>query len=208
MQNVGHRIYSFGAQRKSIPKFPETEQFARRGWFAHAARVQELTKIRTARRGRRARQMKASAAGRRMRPKKFLLSGSEAGEEATAMRKIRRRRPKQAGRRRQRDVLCDVMLSARECETWLTLEELAKLTHYPPASISAQLRHLRKPQFGGFVVRKRQRTSGKILRGEDFGTVWEYQLRRPLRRVVGRKRRRRQRVRMARPVLAPRRGSV
>jgi len=97
-------------------------------------------------------------------------------------------------RRRQRDVLCDVMLSARECETWLTLDELAKLTHYPPASISAQLRHLRKPQFGGFEVEKQQRTTGKILRGEDFGTVWEYQLRRPVRRIVGRKRRRRQRA--------------
>jgi DNA-binding IclR family transcriptional regulator len=28
----------------------------------------------------------------------------------------------------------------------LTLDELAKLTHYPPASIFAQLRHLRKPR--------------------------------------------------------------
>ena len=118
------------------------------------------------------------------------------------MRKIRRRQQEQTDRRRQRDVLCDVMLSARECETWLTLDELAKLTHYPPASISAQLRHLRKPQFGGFVVRKRQRTSGKILRGEDFGTVWEYQLRRPVRRVVGQKRRRCQRVRFALSAIA------
>lgn len=79
-------------------------------------------------------------------------------------------------RRRQRDVLCDVMLSASQCETWLTLEELAKLTDYPPASISAQLRHLRKPEFGGFEVRKRQRKPGQVLRGEDFGIVWEYQL--------------------------------
>jgi hypothetical protein len=90
-----------------------------------------------------------------------------------------------AGRRRQRDVLCDVMLSARECETWLTLDELAKLTHYPPASISAQLRHLRKPQFGGFAVEKRQCLSSKFLRGEDFGIVWEYQLRRSPRRILG-----------------------
>jgi hypothetical protein len=76
------------------------------------------------------------------------------------------------------------MLSARECETWLTLEELAKLTHYPPASISAQLRHLRKPQNGGFVVKKRPRTSCVILRGEDFGTVWEYQLKRGILKVL------------------------
>ncbi len=151
---------------------------------ARAARVPGITKIRTARRGCRMRQAKASAAGRRMRLKRFLLTSSEAGNEAKAMRKIRRRQPKQTGRRRQRDVLCDVMLSARECETWLTLDELAKLTHYPPASISAQLRHLRKPQFGGFVVRKRQRTTGKVLRGEDFGTVWEYQLRRVAHRPI------------------------
>jgi hypothetical protein len=89
-----------------------------------------------------------------------------------------------AGRRRQRDVLCDVMLSARQCETWLTLEELAKLTHYPQASISAQLRHLRKPEYGGFVVEKRPRALDAVLRGEDFGTVWEYQLRRAIGRKV------------------------
>jgi hypothetical protein len=94
-------------------------------------------------------------------------------------------RPENASRRRQRDVLCDVMLSARQCETWLTLEELAKLTHYPQASISAQLRHLRKPEYGGFVVEKRPRELDAVLRGEDFGTVWEYQLRRRVRRIVG-----------------------
>lgn len=83
-------------------------------------------------------------------------------------------------------MLRDVMLSARECETWLTLDELAKLTQYPPASISAQLRHLRKPEYGGFAVEKRPRTVGAALRGEDFGTVWEYQLKRGMRRIVGR----------------------
>ena len=88
-----------------------------------------------------------------------------------------------ASRRRQRDVLCDVMLGASHCETWLTLEELAKLTHYPPASISAQLRHLRKHEFGGFEVEKRRRLSGRILHGEDFGTVWEYRLQRGIRRI-------------------------
>src|SRR5215831_1414341 len=86
--------------------------------------------------------------------------------------------PATAGRRRQRDVLCDVMLGATQCGTWLTLEELAKLTHYPPASISAQLRHLRKQEFGGYEVEKRQRLAGRILQGEDFGTIWEYRLQR------------------------------
>jgi hypothetical protein len=80
------------------------------------------------------------------------------------------------------------MLSARQCETWLTLDELARLTHYPPASISAQLRHLRKPRFGGFAVEKRPREFGRAMRGEEFGTVWEYQLRRKVPRVLGRKR--------------------
>jgi len=102
------------------------------------------------------------------------------------MRIIRRRELRRAPRRRQRDVLRGVMLSARERETWLTLDELAKLTHYPPASISAQLRHLRKPEYGGFAVEKRPRTVGAVLRGEDFGTVWEYQLKRVIRRKLGR----------------------
>lgn len=91
--------------------------------------------------------------------------------------------PAGASRRRQRDVLCDVMLGASQCDTWLTLEELAKLTHYPPASISAQLRHLRKREFGGYEVEKRQRVSGRMLRGEDFGTVWEYRMRRGVWRI-------------------------
>jgi hypothetical protein len=98
------------------------------------------------------------------------------------MRTIRRREPKRITRRRQRDVLRDVMLSARECETWLTLDELAKLTHYPPASISAQLRHLRKPEYGAFVVEKRCRKENVAVRGEDFGAVWEYRLNRGIRR--------------------------
>jgi len=104
----------------------------------------------------------------------------------TKMRKTHRRELLRIARRRQRDVLCDVMLSAQQCETWLTLDELAKLTHYPPASISAQLRHLRKAEFGGYEVEKRQRATGKVMRGEDFGTVWEYQLRRAVRRKIAR----------------------
>ena len=112
------------------------------------------------------------------------------------MRNIQRREGKRAVRRRQRDVLCDVLLSARQCETWLTLDELAKLTHYPPASISAQLRHLRKPENGAHTVVKRCRTSNKAMRAEGFGAVWEYSVlqerRVPLRRV----RRNRRKARM------------
>jgi hypothetical protein len=34
------------------------------------------------------------------------------------------------------------------------------LTGAPPASVSAQLRHLRKPRFGGFTVEKRYLRDG------------------------------------------------
>jgi hypothetical protein len=106
------------------------------------------------------------------------------------MQKTQRSEFMRIARRRQRDVLCDVMLSARQCETWLTLDELSKLTHYPPASISAQLRHLRKPEYGAYAVEKRQREAGRILRGEDFGTIWEYQIKRAIRsKFVGARKR-------------------
>ena len=81
----------------------------------------------------------------------------------------------------QRDVLRDVMLSAGECDTWLTLEELARTTSYPPASISAQLRHLRKSEHGGYRLDKRCRMLRKNLAGVQSqtvsgGPVWEYKL--------------------------------
>lgn len=49
---------------------------------------------------------------------------------------------------------------------WLTLHEIADATEYPEASVSAQLRHLRKARYGGFDVSKRRRIAGA-------GT-WEY----------------------------------
>ena len=76
--------------------------------------------------------------------------------------------------RTQREVIRDVMCSAAELDTWLTLREIAGITRYGEASISAQLRHLRKPQFGGYLVAKRRR--GVPTRG-----VWEYRLRRAAR---------------------------
>jgi hypothetical protein len=78
----------------------------------------------------------------------------------------------------QMEVIRDVMLSAAECGEqilprshpqiwdtsqiaidagWMTLREIADLTNYAEASISAQLRHLRKPHFGGYVIVKRRR---------------------------------------------------
>lgn len=86
--------------------------------------------------------------------------------------------------RSQREIIRDVMLSAAECETWLTLGELRALTRYGEASISAQLRHLRKAENGGYEVVKRHREGvspehpGADGRGE---CVWEYRLTRGAR---------------------------
>lgn len=52
---------------------------------------------------------------------------------------------------------------------WRTLPEINELTGDPPASISAQLRHLRKERFGSYLVEKRRRGEGK--RG-----LWEYRV--------------------------------
>lgn len=81
--------------------------------------------------------------------------------------------------RSQREIIRDVMLSAADCETWLTLGELRAMTRYGEASISAQLRHLRKRENGGYEIVKRHREGvsperpGTDGRGE---CVWEYRL--------------------------------
>ena len=38
---------------------------------------------------------------------------------------------------------------------WMTLADLERATGYPQASISARLRDLRKPKFGGYTVERR-----------------------------------------------------
>ena len=48
-----------------------------------------------------------------------------------------------------------------------TLRQIADVTGYPEASVSAQLRHLRKPRFGRFIVDRE--------RAGDGGT-WLYQV--------------------------------
>lgn len=110
-----------------------------------------------------------------------------------------RRRPKKdetsvlalAPPRTQREVIRDVMLSAGQCATWLTLDELAKLTQYPPASISAQLRHLRKRSRGVLAVLKRCRAVNRVTRREGLGPLWEYAVQPVVRACVSRSRRRR-----------------
>jgi hypothetical protein len=85
----------------------------------------------------------------------------------------------------QREILKEVLLVAAESDMWLTLEELARVTKYPPASISAQLRHLRKPEFGGYVVEKRRCEVEEVQRPTKRERVWEYQMRRAVWLVGG-----------------------
>lgn len=58
------------------------------------------------------------------------------------------------------------VLDAMIAGDWVSLRELSFLTNDPESSVSAQLRHLRKPRFGGFIIEKRRRTTG----------TWEYRL--------------------------------
>lgn len=55
---------------------------------------------------------------------------------------------------RLRGQIRDVWEAVRSGE-WYSLRELERITSHPQASISAQLRHLRKPRFGGMTIEKR-----------------------------------------------------
>lgn len=70
---------------------------------------------------------------------------------------------------RQHEKIRDLMLDGR----WRTLGEIAEITGYPESSISAQLRHLRKPRFGSYDVIKRRRA-------EDRTGIFEYRVEPPL----------------------------
>lgn len=52
---------------------------------------------------------------------------------------------------------------------WRTLAEISSATNDPPASVSAQLRHLRKERFGGHTVDRRHR-------GDKADGLYEYRL--------------------------------
>lgn len=43
---------------------------------------------------------------------------------------------------------------------WRTLKEISDTLQYPPASVSAQLRHLRRPPFGGYEVERKHLGKG------------------------------------------------
>lgn len=77
---------------------------------------------------------------------------------------------------RQRDRVLFLMLGRA---SWLTLREMCEMLerahgcNFPESSVSADLRHLRKAQFGGYDVQKRRR-------GEGSQGIWEYVVRIPL----------------------------
>ena len=50
---------------------------------------------------------------------------------------------------------------------WRTVAQISRITGDPENSVQAQLRHLRKPRFGGWIVSKRT----------AYGGLWEYHLR-------------------------------
>lgn len=52
---------------------------------------------------------------------------------------------------------------------WRTLREIAQVTGDPEASVSAQLRHLRKPRWGNHKLAKRRR-------GDESLGIYEYRL--------------------------------
>lgn len=64
---------------------------------------------------------------------------------------------------KQHERIRDFMLGSG----WHTLREIEDALGYPQASISAQLRHLRKPKFGGYCVDKRRR---------EAAGLWEYRV--------------------------------
>lgn len=61
------------------------------------------------------------------------------------------------------------VFSFMQDSSWATLDEIARSTGDPHASISAQLRHLRKERFGSHIVEKRSR-------GERINGLYEYRL--------------------------------
>ena len=52
---------------------------------------------------------------------------------------------------------------------WRTLSEISAITTHPEASVSARLRDLRKPKFGGYTVNRRRR-------GHWMDGIYEYQV--------------------------------
>jgi hypothetical protein len=65
---------------------------------------------------------------------------------------------------KQHERIRDLMLDG----VWRSLHRIATLTGYPEASISAQLRHLRKERFGSYAVDRK--------RADDPSGTWVYRV--------------------------------
>jgi hypothetical protein len=80
----------------------------------------------------------------------------------------------------------DLMVAASSRGAWLTLSEIARRTEFGEASISAQLRHLRKKRNGRYLVEKRprRRVHPEVVAGIATcqGAVWEYRVFPPRKR--------------------------
>lgn len=77
----------------------------------------------------------------------------------------------------------ELMARASDRDVWLSLCEIAEATEFGEASISAQLRHLRKAHHGGFRVEKRRRggprrraSKRKIQDAIRGPMIWEYRV--------------------------------
>lgn len=83
----------------------------------------------------------------------------------------------------QMDAIRDLMTRAAAHGEWLTLGEISQHTQFGEASISAQLRHLRKPKHGHYCVAKRIRTqmfphepADATAETDHVGILWEYRI--------------------------------
>lgn len=67
----------------------------------------------------------------------------------------------------QLEKVFDLMIDGQ----WRTLPRIAEATDSPPASVSAQLRHLRKPKYGAYIVERRHIAHGlfeyRVLRAPE-----------------------------------------
>jgi hypothetical protein len=79
--------------------------------------------------------------------------------------------PKTIKRRPMVEVVRDVLISASQAGTWLTVEELAKLTNYHESSLSPTLSQIRRHDERYRVVKRRRN-----LPVENRGVIWEYAL--------------------------------
>ncbi len=71
------------------------------------------------------------------------------------------------------------ILHLMEDGRWRTLGEIEAATGHPQASVSANLRHLRKEAFGSFQVGKRRRDTGHGTWG-----LWEYKVLPPAKPLI------------------------